>query len=45
MLKAMKVANEEGIFRFCGMKSSSIFFCGISTSSDDERQEFLDSIV
>ena len=41
---ALLKVNEEGIFKFCGMRVNSTFFGNITMSTDSERKEYLKRI-
>jgi len=45
MHAALIRVNDEGIFGFCGIDSSSIFFGNIAMGSDELRNGYLESIV
>ena len=44
MYDAQKRINEEGIFGFCGIKASTIFFGNVAMGSDELRKGYLESI-
>jgi len=44
MYNAQKRINDEGIFAFCGIKSSITFFGNVAMGTDELRKGYLDSI-
>ena len=45
MYDAQRRVNDEGIFGFCGIKSSIIFFGNVAMGTDELRKGYLESIV
>ncbi len=44
MYSAQKRVNDEGVFGFCGIKSTSPFFGNVAMGTDELRKGYLESI-